>query len=81
MPIPPASPRRGVAAAATPGGGLALLQGALLIIAVLYFGADLLIPLALSVLLAFVLAPVTRALRRLGLPRAASVLLAVALAL
>jgi len=75
-PDPP--PRSGVAAAA-PGSGLQLMQGALILIGVLYFASDLLIPLALAVLLAFVLAPVTRAFRRIGLPRAAAVLLAVLL--
>ena len=49
-----------------------MLQGALLLIAVLYFASDLLIPLALSVLLSFVLAPVMRAFRRVGLPRVAA---------
>lgn len=77
-PDPP--PRRGVAAAAAPATGLQLLQGALILVGVLYFAADLFIPLALAVLLAFVLAPVTRGFRRVGLPRAAAVLLAVLLA-
>lgn len=79
MPIPPEPTRRAVAAAQAPVGGMQLLQGALLLIAVLYFASDLLIPLALSVLLAFVLAPVMRAFRRVGLPRVAAVLLAVVL--
>jgi predicted PurR-regulated permease PerM len=57
-----------------------MLQGALLIIAVLYFGQDLLVPLVLSVLLAFVLAPVVRLLRRVYLPRPAAVLVSVLLA-
>ena len=81
MPIPPEAPRRGVAAAATPDNGLHLLQGALLVIAVLYFASDLLIPLVLAVLLAFVLAPVSRGMRRLGVPRAGAVLCTVLLAL
>lgn len=79
MPIPPETPRRGIAAAGTPGPGLAMLQGALLVVAVLYFARELLIPLVLSVLVAFVLAPVMRAFRRFGLPRVAAVLLAVLL--
>jgi predicted PurR-regulated permease PerM len=57
-----------------------MLQGALLIIAVLYFGQDLLVPLVLSVLLAFVLAPVVRLLRRVLLPRSAAVVVSVLLA-
>ena len=71
---------RGIAAAGVPGSGLQLLQGALLVGAVLYFGRELLIPLVLAVLLSFVLAPVARVLRRVHLPRAASVLVAVTLA-
>lgn len=71
---------RGIAAAGVPGSGLQLLQGALLVGAVLYFGRELLIPLVLAVLLSFVLAPVARLLRRVHLPRAASVLVAVTLA-
>jgi predicted PurR-regulated permease PerM len=72
--------RRGVAAASAPASGLAMLQGGLLIIAVLYFASDLLIPLVFAVLLAFVLAPVSRVFRRFGLPRPAAVMLAVLLA-
>ena len=77
---PPLSSARGVTAAGVPGSGLQLLQGALLVGAVLYFGRELLIPLVLAMLLSFVLAPVTRLLRRVHLPRAASVLVAVVLA-
>ncbi|TCZ56736.1 AI-2E family transporter [Roseicella aquatilis] len=85
-PVPPrpAAPAptqtRGIAAAGVPGSGLQLLQGALLVVAVLYFGRDMLIPIVLAMLLSFVLAPVTRLLRRLHVPRVPSVLLAVALA-
>jgi predicted PurR-regulated permease PerM len=50
------------------------------VIAGLYFGHEVLVPIALAVLLSFVLAPVTVALRRLHLGRVASVILAVALA-
>jgi predicted PurR-regulated permease PerM len=46
----------------------------------LYFGRDVLVPIAMAVLLSFVLAPVTVALTRLRIGRVASVLLAVALA-
>jgi predicted PurR-regulated permease PerM len=77
---PPLASTRGIAAAGVPGSGLQILQGALLVGAVLYFGRELLIPLVLAVLLSFVLAPVTRLLRRAHLPRAAAVLVAVALA-
>jgi predicted PurR-regulated permease PerM len=50
------------------------------VIAALYFGHDVLVPIALAVLLSFVLAPVAAALARLRIGRIASVLLAVALA-
>ncbi|WP_420139893.1 AI-2E family transporter [Sphingomonas sp.] len=47
----------------------------------LYFGRTVLIPLALAILLSFLLAPVVGAFRRLHLPRTLSVLLAVGLGL
>lgn len=50
------------------------------IILALYFARDVLVPIAIAVLLSFVLAPVTGALRRLHVGRVGSVLLAVALA-
>src|SRR5271155_2824955 len=50
------------------------------IVAGLYFGRDVLVPIALAVLLSFVLAPVAIVLARLHLGRVASVVLAVALA-
>ena len=68
---------RGVAAAAVPQGGATMAQAALVIVAVLYFARDLLVPLTLAVLLSFVLAPIARALRRIGIPRVAAVMLAV----
>ena len=43
-----------------------MLQGVLLIGAVLYFGRELLVPLVLAVLLSFVLAPLVRLLRRIA---------------
>ncbi|WP_375275461.1 AI-2E family transporter [Methylorubrum thiocyanatum] len=46
----------------------------------LYFGRDILVPVALAILLSFVLVPAVRALRRLRVPRAAAVLLVVLLA-
>ncbi|MBL6453784.1 AI-2E family transporter [Belnapia sp. T6] len=79
-PAPTHTPPRGLSAAGTPASGLQMLQGALLIMAVLYFGRELLVPLVLSVLLAFVLAPVVRLLRRGFVPRSAAVLVTVALA-
>jgi predicted PurR-regulated permease PerM len=43
----------------------------------LYFGRDVLMPLALAVLLAFALAPIVKHLRRIGLPRGPGVVLVV----
>ena len=45
----------------------------------LYFGRDILVPVALAILLSFVLLPAVRGLRRLRVPRAAAVLLVVLL--
>ena len=50
-------------------------------VAVLYFGRDILIPVALATLLSFVLEPLATRLRRLGTPRTAAVVAVVALAL
>ena len=46
---------------------------------ILYFGREVLIPLALSVLLSFLLAPAVRQLERRRVPRAAAITLMVAL--
>ncbi|WP_270934226.1 AI-2E family transporter [Falsiroseomonas oryzae] len=56
--------------------GLAPLLAGAIVVAALYLGRDLLVPLALAVILAFVLAPLARLLRRAGLGRVPSVLLA-----
>jgi predicted PurR-regulated permease PerM len=76
--VPP--PSRGLSAAATPGSGLQILQGGILVVVVLYFGRDLLVPLVLAVLLSFVLAPLVRLLRRAAIPRVAAVVFTVLLA-
>jgi predicted PurR-regulated permease PerM len=52
---------------------------AVAVIAGLYFGRDMLVPIALAVLLSFVLAPVAAALARLRIGRVTSVLLSVSL--
>src|SRR5215475_12487015 len=52
---------------------LVILAGVALVSTVLYFGRTVLIPLALAGLLAFLLAPVTAALQRVGLGRVMSV--------
>jgi predicted PurR-regulated permease PerM len=77
MPQLPSASRRRVPAAGVPQDGAAIAQSALVVIAVLYFARDLLVPLALAILLSFILAPIARALRRFGIPRVAGVILAV----
>ena len=57
------------------------LATAALIIAGLYFGREILVPLALALLLAFALDPIVGWLKRLGLPRIAAVIVVVALSL
>ncbi len=68
---------------AAPGTGrstLAALNAAAIVVAALYFGRELLMPLVLASLLAFVLAPASNLLRRVRLPRVAAVLVVVVLA-
>ncbi|MFE1597910.1 AI-2E family transporter [Methylobacterium sp. ID0610] len=73
----PAAPAR-IPAAETPGRGFALpLIVAAVIVAGLYFGREILIPIAIAVLLSFVLWPLVSLLRRLRLGRTASIGLAV----
>ncbi len=60
--------------------GLAVLNAAAVLVAALYFGRPLLVPLVLAALLAFVLAPIVGLLQRARLGKAPSVLIAVALA-
>jgi predicted PurR-regulated permease PerM len=72
----PAEPRKPVA---TDSFKLTLLIFA--IVGFMYFTGEVLKPLALSVLLAFALAPVARLFERIGLPRAPAVMLTVVLAL
>ncbi|TPG53507.1 AI-2E family transporter [Roseomonas nepalensis] len=69
-----------VAAAGVPAGGPGVFYAGIALVAVLYATRELLVPLALAVLLAFVLAPVVRAIRRVGVPRVASEMLGVLLA-
>jgi predicted PurR-regulated permease PerM len=57
-----------------------LLIGAV-VVAALYFTREILVPIALAILLSFVLSPLVRALQRVKLPRSIAVLGAVSLAM
>jgi predicted PurR-regulated permease PerM len=71
-----------VAPAETPGlSGLLTLAVAVVVIAGLYLGRTVLIPITLAVLLSFLLAPIVNLLRRIHLGRVPSALIAVILAL
>ena len=71
-----------VAPAETPGlRGLLTVVVAVVVVAGLYLGRSLLIPITLAVLLSFLLAPLVNLMRRMHLGRIPSVLLAVLLAL
>ena len=71
-----------VAAAETPGlSGLLTLAVAVVVVAGLYLGRTVLIPITLAVLLSFLLAPIVNLLRRIHLGRVLSVIVAVLLAL
>jgi predicted PurR-regulated permease PerM len=71
-----------VAAAETPGlSGLLTLAVAVVVVAGLYLGRTVLIPITLAVLLSFLLAPIVNLLRRIHFGRVLSVLVAVVLAL
>ena len=75
-PAPIAVPPSGPTAPAT--SVVAVAAG---VVAALYLGGDVFVPLALAILISFALAPLANRLKRLGLPKAPSVLLVVALAL
>ena len=62
------------------GNSLATVLVAAAIVAALYFGREVLLPVALAVLLSFVLAPPVKLLQRLYLPRFAAVTIVVLLA-
>jgi predicted PurR-regulated permease PerM len=72
-----ATERRLRALAMAGGAGVGPLVAGAIVVAALYLGRDLLVPLALAVILAFVLAPLVRLLRRIGLGNVPAVLLAV----
>jgi predicted PurR-regulated permease PerM len=78
---PPATPsREPVAPAVRPDASKALTTF-VMIVAILYFGRDVLVPVTVAMLLAFVLAPLVNLLGRLRLGRVTSVLLGVTLSL
>lgn len=71
-----------VAPAETPGlSGLLTLAVSVVVIAGLYLGRDVLIPITLAILLSFVLGPLVELLRRLRFGRVPSVLLAIVVSL
>lgn len=65
---------------AAPGSAAEMAILAFLVVVTLYFGQAVLVPLALAVILSFVLAPAVRLLRRIGLPNTPAVLLVVVFA-
>jgi predicted PurR-regulated permease PerM len=76
--VPPAA----VAPAQTPGtSGLITLGVAVIVVAALYVGRDIFVPLVLATLLSFVLAPLVNQLRRLHLGRIPAVVATVIIAL
>src|SRR4051795_5668442 len=82
-PSPPPSARPNpVAPAGTPGtSGIATLAVGVTVVAALYFGQEVLVPIVLAVLLSFILAPVVDLLQRWRLGRVVPVIAAVVVAL
>jgi predicted PurR-regulated permease PerM len=71
-----------VPASGTPSlSGLGTLAVAVVVVAALYFGREIFVPIVLAILLSFVLTPLVNLLRRLRLGRVLSVVAAVVLAL
>ena len=77
----PFLPSLGPAAPAGPGATTATIVMAVAIVTGLTWGRDVLIPLALAILLSFILGPVVTRVRRLGVPRLPAVVLVITLAL
>lgn len=61
--------------------GLTTLAVAVVVVAALYLAREVLVPITLAILLSFLLAPLVALLRRVGLPRVPSVVMAVLVAL
>ncbi len=81
-PNPPARTPAAVAPAETPGlTGLLSLAVAVVIIAALYFGREVLLPITVAVILSFMLAPLVSRFQRWHLPHVAAVILAVLIAI
>ena len=79
---PPFAQPSPVAPAGTPGmSGMIGILVAAVVVAALYFGREVLLPITLAMLLSFLLSPLVQLLRRIRLGRILSVILAVLLAL
>lgn len=76
MTLDASADRRALAPRTSPLAALLALVAGSIVVAALYLGRDLFVPLVLAVLLAFVLAPLARLLRRIGLPPVAANILA-----
>src|SRR6201982_870784 len=64
----------------TPGSALVTVLLAVVVVSALYFGREVLVPIALAILLSFVLAPLVRLLQAWYVPRVLAVMFAVAVA-
>ncbi|TMK12992.1 MAG: AI-2E family transporter [Alphaproteobacteria bacterium] len=64
----------------TPGSALVTVLLAVVVVSALYFGREVLVPIALAILLSFVLAPLVRLLQACYVPRILAVMFAVAVA-
>jgi predicted PurR-regulated permease PerM len=78
----PAAPRRLDVPPVSGGGNSGMKTAAIIVVVIplLYFGREVFVPIALSILLSFALAPPVRWLRRIHVPRILAVISVVALA-
>ena len=67
-------------ASVAPGSALVTVLLAVVVVSALYFGREVLVPIALAILLSFVLAPLVRLLQACYVPRILAVMFAVAVA-
>jgi predicted PurR-regulated permease PerM len=80
--VPPPAAETRILPAELPGlQGLLTVVVGVVVVAALYVGRDVFIPIVLAILLSFVLAPLVGLLRRVHVPRAPAVILAVLVAL